>query len=187
MEWVETTGRTVEEALDAALDELGVDNDEVEYEVLEEPRGGFLGRREARIRARVKPVSREKPGERRRRSGRREQERGGESRGPRGGGGSSGRAPRAAAAPSSDGGESGDGVPAATGRRRRGGRGRGTGRSASGGEGREERPAGARREEAMNEEIDEVSLEEQRASAEEFTRGIVDAFEFGARDRKSVV
>src|SRR5919204_281285 len=31
MEWVETTGRTVEEALDAALDELGVDEREVDF------------------------------------------------------------------------------------------------------------------------------------------------------------
>src|SRR5215510_13088677 len=67
MEWVETTGRTVEEALDAALDELGVDENDVEYEVLARPRGGLLGRfgGEARIRAR------EKPGEARRRSRRR--------------------------------------------------------------------------------------------------------------------
>jgi spoIIIJ-associated protein len=72
MEWVETTGRTVEEALDAALDELGVDDDEVEYEVMEQPRGGLFGRFSgssgARIRARVKPISREKPGERQRRN-----------------------------------------------------------------------------------------------------------------------
>src|SRR5260370_39553509 len=68
MEWVETTGRTVADALDAGLDRLGVDEDEAEYEVLEEGRAGFLGRREARIRARVRPISREKPGERRRRS-----------------------------------------------------------------------------------------------------------------------
>ena len=67
MEWVETTGRTIAEALDAALDELGVDEDDVEYEVLEQPKSGFLGRlgsSEGRIRARVKPISREKPGER---------------------------------------------------------------------------------------------------------------------------
>ena len=44
MEWVETTGRTVEEALDAALDELGVDENDVEYEVLEQPKAGFFGR-----------------------------------------------------------------------------------------------------------------------------------------------
>jgi spoIIIJ-associated protein len=69
MEWVETTGRSLEEALDAALDELGVDEHDVEYEVLARPRGGLLGRfgGEARIRARVKPISREKPGEARRR------------------------------------------------------------------------------------------------------------------------
>jgi spoIIIJ-associated protein len=69
MEWVETTGRTVEDALDAALDELGVDEHDVEYEVLVRPRGGLLGRfgGDARIRARVKPISREKPGEARRR------------------------------------------------------------------------------------------------------------------------
>src|SRR5882724_11428149 len=82
MEWVETTGRTIAEALDAALDELGVDEDDVEYEVLEQPKSGFLGRlgsSEGRIRARVKPISREKPGERQRRKGR------GSSR-PRGGG-----------------------------------------------------------------------------------------------------
>jgi spoIIIJ-associated protein len=74
MEWVETTGRTVEEALDVALDELGVDENDVEYEVLVEPRGGLLGRlgsSEARIRARVRPLSREKPGDRRRRGGQR--------------------------------------------------------------------------------------------------------------------
>lgn len=70
MEWIETTGRSVEEAIDAALDELGVNEDDIEYEVLEQPRGGFLGRfggSEARIRARVRPLSREKPGERKRR------------------------------------------------------------------------------------------------------------------------
>lgn len=67
MEWVETTGKTVEAALDAALDELGVDESEVEYEVIAAPKGGVLGLfgGNARIRARVKPVSREKPGARR--------------------------------------------------------------------------------------------------------------------------
>jgi spoIIIJ-associated protein len=70
MEWIVTTGKTVAEALDAALDELGVDESDVEYEILEEPRRGFLGRlgggTAARIRARVKPLSREKPDRRRR-------------------------------------------------------------------------------------------------------------------------
>jgi spoIIIJ-associated protein len=71
MEWVETTGRTIDAALDAALDELGVDEADVEFEVLQEPKSGVLGlgRADARIRARVKPISREKPGERQRRRG----------------------------------------------------------------------------------------------------------------------
>jgi spoIIIJ-associated protein len=85
MEWVEVTGRTIEEALDAALDQLGVDEADIEYEVLEEPRRGFLGRMAgtARIRARVKPISREKP-DRRRRSGGRSEGRSGGGR-PEGG------------------------------------------------------------------------------------------------------
>ncbi len=85
MEWVEITGRTIEEALDAALDQLGVDEADIEYDVLEEPRRGFLGRMSgmARIRARVKPISREKP-DRRRRSGGRSEGRSGGGR-PEGG------------------------------------------------------------------------------------------------------
>lgn len=43
MEWVETTGRTIDEALDAALDELGVDEEDVEFEVLQEPKSGVFG------------------------------------------------------------------------------------------------------------------------------------------------
>ncbi len=88
MEWVETTGRTVAEALDAALDELGVDEDDVEYEVVTEPKSGLFGRiggNPARIRARVRPVSREKPGERQRRNRKpNSKSRGGSSRGPGG-------------------------------------------------------------------------------------------------------
>jgi spoIIIJ-associated protein len=59
MEWVVTTGKTVEEAKDAALDELGVDEVDAEFEVLEEPRQGLFGRQrgEARIRARVRPTA----------------------------------------------------------------------------------------------------------------------------------
>ena len=38
MEWVEVTGRTVEEAKDQALDRLGVDERDAEFEVIEEDR-----------------------------------------------------------------------------------------------------------------------------------------------------
>lgn len=59
MEWVETTGKTLEEAREAALDQLGVDEIDAEFEVLEQPRAGLFGRvrGEARVRARVKPTA----------------------------------------------------------------------------------------------------------------------------------
>ncbi len=79
MEWIVTTGRTVAEAVEAALDELGVDEADIEYEVLEESKRGFLSRlgggSPARIKARVKPLSREKPDRRRRGGGGRDRER----------------------------------------------------------------------------------------------------------------
>jgi len=58
MEWVETTGRTVEEAKNAALEMLGVDVDDAEFEIVEEPKPGLFGRTrgEARVRARVRPT-----------------------------------------------------------------------------------------------------------------------------------
>jgi spoIIIJ-associated protein len=165
MEWVETTGRTIEEALDAALDELGVDENDVEYEVVARPRGGLFGRfgGEARIRARVKPISREKPGEPRRRSrrrggsGAREEDRGGAGRarpgarpGTRGEGTQESRGPR----PSRN--------------RGRRGRGRTGGRS----EGRrDEQERGA----TVDEQAD-ISVDEQADQAVEFTRGLVEAF-----------
>jgi spoIIIJ-associated protein len=71
MEWVETTAKTIEEAQDIALDQLGVAADEAEFEVLEEPRSGLFGRvrGEARVRARIKPAS-VRPKQERRQRGR---------------------------------------------------------------------------------------------------------------------
>lgn len=58
MEWVQTTASSVEEAKDRALDELGVDEQDAEFEVLDEPRAGLFGRvrGEARVKARVRPT-----------------------------------------------------------------------------------------------------------------------------------
>lgn len=59
-EMVETTGRTVELALAAALKKLGKSADEVQYEVLAQPSRGFLGligNKPARLRVTVKEVS----------------------------------------------------------------------------------------------------------------------------------
>lgn len=165
MDWIEVTARTVDDAKELALDRLGVVEDELEFEVVDEARKGLFGiaRGDARIRARVKPISREKPSDRKRR-GRRPNERsqrggqGGGGRGERGGGRGSGgqrggrpdRPVGGAARPGdSDGAEVGDAndardvsdlparAPGQSGtRRRRGGRGRGSGGSA--------RPAGER-------------------------------------------
>ncbi|MEI7593793.1 MAG: RNA-binding cell elongation regulator Jag/EloR [Actinomycetes bacterium] len=59
MEWVETTGSTTEEAKSAALDQLGVDEQDAEFEVIDEAKSGLFGltRREARVRARVRPTN----------------------------------------------------------------------------------------------------------------------------------
>ncbi|MCU1360178.1 MAG: hypothetical protein JWN99_1467 [Ilumatobacteraceae bacterium] len=58
MEWVETTGRSIEEAKSKALDQLGVAEDDAEFDVIDEPRAGLFGRLrgEARVRARVRPT-----------------------------------------------------------------------------------------------------------------------------------
>ena len=70
MEWVETTGKTLEEAKDAALDQLGVDERDAEFEVLAEAKPGLFGRMrsEARVRARVRPTTPRPKEERRRRT-----------------------------------------------------------------------------------------------------------------------
>jgi spoIIIJ-associated protein len=189
MEWVEVTGRTVEEAKDLALDRLGVDERDAEFEVIEEPRAGFFGRLkgEARVRARVKPALRAKPdsgGGRNRRRGR--QRAGGEAETggrvpaaatkvkPRSG-------PRANAAASvvaddaefdGDAGSDSDGErPAgAAGGHRRGGRGRGG------------RPGGrpAEIDEVNRKEGNPVTLETQVRITEEFAKGLVQAFGYEA-------
>jgi spoIIIJ-associated protein len=58
MEFVETTGKTVEEAKEKALDQLGVHMEDAEFDILEEPKAGLFGRvrGEARVRARVRPA-----------------------------------------------------------------------------------------------------------------------------------
>ena len=59
MEWVETTGKSLDEAKDEALDRLGIVAEDAEFEVLEEPRTGLFGRTRgvARVRARVRPAA----------------------------------------------------------------------------------------------------------------------------------
>jgi spoIIIJ-associated protein len=85
MEWVEVTGRTVQEATEQALDQLGVAADDAEVIVVNEPKMGLFGRvrEEARVRARVRPVGARPKREGSRRGGRSGGGRQGSTRGPR--------------------------------------------------------------------------------------------------------
>lgn len=82
MDWVETTGKSIDEATDRALAHLGVHRDDAEVEVIEEPKAGLFGRvrGEARVRARVRP-SGPRPKRSRRSGGREERPRTNAARG----------------------------------------------------------------------------------------------------------
>ena len=71
MDWVETTGKSIDEATERALAHLGVRRDDAEIEIIEEPKAGLFGRvrGEARVRARVRP-SGQRPKRSRRSNGR---------------------------------------------------------------------------------------------------------------------
>jgi spoIIIJ-associated protein len=187
MEWIEVTGRTIEEAKERALDELGVHESELEFELIDEARSGFLGRigrADARIRARIKPLSREKPADKRRRRRHEGKGEGGESSGgsrnrrPRPTRGSGEKPPAAAGAPAA--GRTPDapegGAPSAPKPRSR---------SRS----RSRRPPADRVPESTNEEqtdMDtEVNLDEQEAVAVDFVQGLLDALGAGGSVRTS--
>lgn len=176
MEWVTTTGRTIEDAKELALEELGIDESEAEFEVLEEPKTGLFGRPrgEARIRARVLPKAPRPKQERRPRRGK-----GGSGSGSGGGGrkdgGSGGEASRqaesttedASAAATEASGER-SGASQGGGRNRRGG-GRGRGGSNGGG-----RPASTQQEGSQMTD-DEVPVGTQADIITEFLEGLLEA------------
>ena len=193
MEWIEVSARTLEDARELALDRLGVVADELEYEVIDEPRGGLfgIGRTEARIRARVKPISREKPADKRRRrtserrpsSGNRKPR--GDSTGSRGGGGA--RPAAATGGDDADSAEGPQGSPSSSRssssrsrNRRRGRGGAGAGGGASAGTPKESAPKSRehdRAEAQVNVETDaeDVDIEAQAEQAADFTRTLVEA------------
>jgi spoIIIJ-associated protein len=100
VEWVEVAGKTVEEATELALDQLGVAVGDAEVIVLTEPKTGLFGRTrvEARVKVRVRPVG---PRPKRERS--RDRNRGG-----KGGQGSQGSGTRQGGARPSGGAPSGE-------------------------------------------------------------------------------
>lgn len=175
MEWVETTARTIEEAKELALDQLGVDEDEAEFEIVEEPRFGLFGRlrSEARVRARVRPT---KP---RPKVDRRERRRKGQRpRGREGNGGA--RQQGAPAGPATtteradDGSDRAERAGAGRGRRRRGGSADRAGQPSTTAAGPKtshvsdnEEPEGA---------MEPLTLQDQAAMVEDFLSGLADAF-----------
>ncbi len=56
MQGIERSAASVEEAIEAALAELGLSEQEAEIEILQEPRGGFLGINASPAVVRVRPV-----------------------------------------------------------------------------------------------------------------------------------
>jgi spoIIIJ-associated protein len=181
VEWVQTTGKTIEEAKERALDELGVDDRDAEFEVLEEPRSGLFGlsRGDAKVRARVRPTSPRPKQERgRRRSG------GGNGR-SRGGGGGGGRSRGGGG---NDGGgqqqqRSGGGKSSSERKAQDGGGGGTRSRGNGGGrqrEGSRQRPPAEDRPNKDEEPMSEASVQEQAEAAEEFLSGLVEAFGLSA-------
>ena len=198
MEWVQTTGKTIDEAKERALDELGVDDRDAEFEVLEEPRSGLFGftRAEARVRARVKPTAPRPKQER----GRRRSSSGGGAGRNRSGGGNGGRDRNRSGGGGrsrSGGGNGGSGRDrdrkdsdlsseeraersrdeSSDRDRSRSGGGRGGGRDRSRDDSSRERSrSNDRPKEDKGEPMTEASVQEQATAAEEFLSGLVGAF-----------
>jgi spoIIIJ-associated protein len=164
VQWVETTGRTIEDAKEAALDQPGIDETDAEFEVLEEPKTGLFGRPrgEARIRARVVPKA---PRPKQERRPRRSKGGGGKERGneaPSAGG----DAPADAGSGADSAGKGGQG-----GNRRGGGRDGGRKRSGSNGGGR---PA-KNQQEGNQMSDEEVPVGDQADIITEFLEGLLDS------------
>jgi spoIIIJ-associated protein len=186
VEWVQTTGKTIDEAKERALDELGVDDRDAEFEVLEEPRSGLFGlsRGDAKVRARVKPTSprpKQERGRRRQGGGGRDGG-GGRNRGGRGRGGGGGRDNGGRDGGGNGGRPKGEDSPKQeqTGGGRDGG-GRGGGRNRGGGRDRERSPqprerSNDRPKKDEGEPMSEASVQEQAEAAEAFLSGLVEAF-----------
>ncbi|MEZ5381489.1 MAG: Jag N-terminal domain-containing protein [Microthrixaceae bacterium] len=152
MEWIELTGKTIDEAREKALDRLGVHESEAEVEVLEHPSVSMFGRvkTEARVRARVQPVA-APPKEQRRRKG-----------GSQGGDQQASKPKRRDGSQSSSKsqGESGTGGGGNNGRRERGGKGRDQGRE---------------RSSVEDSSVDPMTAPEVASTVEEFLSGLMAA------------
>ena len=177
MEWVESTGSSIDEAKERALDRLGVHGDDAEFDIISDVTTGLFGRvkEEARGRSRVAPAT-----------PRAKEERGrGRARGGKSGGGRGG---------SRGGGQGGDRNRSSGGnadRNDRSGSGGGEKSRASGGgngnngnrekqnkksDNRDAKPRGEKREKTMSDDEATMPLPQQADLAENFVRGLAERF-----------
>jgi len=167
VEWVEISGRTLEEAKEQALEQLGVAESDAEWVVLAEPKVGLFGRTrgEARVRARVRPVG-PRPKRQRR---------------PRRGGGERQATDRAGEGERGDpNGQRRSGPEGSARRRRRRGKGPGSG-AGSARVSPAERPAGGEVREGKEADMaEEGTREEQAVVAQSFLEGLLDAYGYEA-------
>ncbi|HET9667832.1 MAG TPA: R3H domain-containing nucleic acid-binding protein [Desertimonas sp.] len=170
MEWVEVTAKSVESAKELALDRLGIGVDDAEFDVVEEPRPGLFGRvrGEARVRARVKPTMvRQKQERRGRRSNESSERVVAQSAVP-----NVGEALTEPAADVAD--PAGTNDRGGSRRRRSSARRSETTAASDVAEGGDAQQGGAMEHDRENTEP--VAVEDVRAAAEEFARGLVEAF-----------
>ncbi len=162
MEWIETTGKSIEEAKDLALDNLGVDEGEAEFEVVEEPRQGLFGRTRgaARVRARVVPKTPRAKDDRRDRK-----------RKPKGGGRSKGGSGQRSEGAAAGGGSGADGHRAQSGDKQSG-----AGKDNNRNDSNNNRGGRGGRPRADRPKVEDSPMEDVQACVEEFLTGLTSAF-----------
>jgi spoIIIJ-associated protein len=161
VEWVEVRGKSIDVAVAAAMNELGVaDRSQVDVEVVQEPERGFLGLggRDAIVRVKPKPAGRDRRG------------RGSRERRPRTGNGNRSASAPQGNRPQSAGGNRSGGRP--SGRPAGQGRGGNPSRTSGGARRSESRPS-ERRPERPLVEVDPAT---QAPAVDAFLTGLVEAF-----------
>ncbi len=149
MDYVEVRGKSVEVAVEAALEELGIERDRADIEVIQEPEKGFLGMGGKDAVVRVKAQAQQKRRRRRRRGGEGDERPKGPANSNRGG--RDRQPPR----------QQSDKKPSNQPRRSS--------------EPKKSRDDGAKTDRPAKEE-NQVSIEEQTPVVESFLKGLVDAF-----------
>ncbi|MEQ8841553.1 MAG: RNA-binding cell elongation regulator Jag/EloR [Acidimicrobiales bacterium] len=161
MEWVESTGSSIDEAKERALDRLGVHGDDAEFEVISDTKTGLFGRvkEEARVRARVAPATPRAKDDGRRRGRGRGGQKGGAGRSD---GGNRGKSRERKPKSNDTAGDTANASEAS---------------SKSGKSNRESANSrGEKREKTMRDDEPTMSLPDQADLAEEFVKGLAERF-----------